>query len=556
MKTDKPLNIVLKDMTLVNKMAKRSKLSAKKLNGSNAAATRLAEYLGVSKLQAYLFAATFFINLKESRADISDIGMFFGMEDLDTICLIPEFKELVAKKYLQFSRQRYQVDDSVMARNIRVSEALVTCLFDNKPVSEMEKEPEMDIFIFVHEVSDMIDFRSSGRFTTQGLWASVEAMEKEHPELELPADLIRKSLAIEDRVLFYEICDDMVARSSTALVQTLEDIFENVKERLLKTRAILKGVDPLTKLGLIKLEGAQLISDAELELTQKAKELFLREHVGLFSDDLDEDLVKPDTLSKKELYFDGELSQQLHFLKTSLCNEHYLKMQERLVSMSMPKGISVILYGEPGTGKTESVYQIAKETGRDIFHVNISETKSKWFGESEKKIKEVFSKYERICQRSTLKPILLFNEADAIFGKRKDVGVSNVAQTENAIQNIILEEMEKLEGILIATTNLATNLDPAFERRFLFKIRFGKPSLEVNEQIWRSKLEWLDAEGSKRLAASYAFSGGEIDNVVRKVAMEEVLTGVKPGMEGLTGYCEEERLSANRQRKRVGFVSC
>ena len=113
-----------------------------------------------------------------------------------------------------------------------------------------------------------------------------------------------------------------------------------------------------------------------------------------------------------------------------------------------------------------------------------------------------------------------------------------------------------MEGILIATTNLATNLDPAFERRFLFKIRFGKPSLEVNEQIWRSKLEWLDAEGSKRLAASYAFSGGEIDNVVRKVAMEEVLTGVKPGMEGLTGYCEEERLSANRQRKRVGFVSC
>ena len=116
--------------------------------------------------------------------------------------------------------------------------------------------------------------------------------------------------------------------------------------------------------------------------------------------------------------------------------------------------------------------------------------------------------------------------------------------------------MEKLEGILIATTNLATNLDPAFERRFLFKIRFGKPSLEVNERIWRSKVEWLDEEGARRLAVSYGFSGGEIDNVVRKVAMEEVLTGVRPGLDGLWGFCEEERLSANRQRKRVGFVSC
>jgi len=196
----------------------------------------------------------------------------------------------------------------------------------------------------------------------------------------------------------------------------------------------------------------------------------------------------------------------------------------------MPGGIAAILYGEPETGKTESVYQMARETGRGIVHVNISEAKSMWFGESEKKIKEIFTKYARLCRGSVLKPILLFNEADAIFGKRKEALKGSVDQTENAIQNIILEEMEKLEGILIATTNLASNLDPAFERRFLFKIRFSKPSLEVNEQIWRSKLGWLDAEGSKRLAASYAFSVGEIDNVVRKVAMEEVLTGEKPGM--------------------------
>ena len=66
-----------------------------------------------------------------------------------------------------------------------------------------------------------------------------------------------------------------------------------------------------------------------------------------------------------------------------------------------------------------------------------------------------------------VKPILLFNEADAVFSKRKDVNNGNVAQTENAIQNIILEEMENLDGILIATTNLADNLDGAFERRFV-----------------------------------------------------------------------------------------
>jgi AAA+ superfamily predicted ATPase len=554
MKADKPLNSVLKDMSLVNKLSKKSKLSAKKLSGSNAAATRLAEYLGVNKLQAYLFAATFFINLKENRSDISDIGAYFGMEEEDTVCLIPEINELVEKKYLTFLRQRYHSEDSFLTRKIKVSEPLLKCIFDNKPVSEMEKEPEMDVFLFVKEVSELIEFRSNNMMPTMSLIASVKAMEKEHPELSLPADLIQRSLAIEDRIIFYEICDDMLVHGHTALVQTLEDIFENVKARLVKTREILNGSDPLSKLGLIKLEGAQMIEDATLDLTQMAKELFLGEYVGLFADELNEDLVKTEALAKKDLYFDAELRKQLQFLQTSLCNENYLKMQERLVNMKMPGGIAAILYGEPGTGKTESVYQIARETGREIFHVNISNTKSMWFGESEKKIKEVFTKYERLCKRATIKPILLFNEADAIFGRRKEVGSSNVAQTENAIQNIILEEMEKLEGILIATTNLATNLDPAFERRFLFKIRFRKPSLEVNEKIWKSKLEWLDEAETRLLAARFAFSGGEIENVARKVAMDEVLTGERPGLDKISGYCEVEKLGARGQRRRIGFA--
>ena len=113
-------------------------------------------------------------------------------------------------------------------------------------------------------------------------------------------------------------------------------------------------------------------------------------------------------------------------------------------------------------------------------------------------------------------PILLFNECDAFFSKRKDVNSSNTAQVENSIQNIILEEMENLNGILIATTNLVDNLDPAFERRFLFKIHFENPSVEAKKAIWRYKLPWLTPDKASQLAESYNLSGGEIDNIVRK----------------------------------------
>ena len=151
-------------------------------------------------------------------------------------------------------------------------------------------------------------------------------------------------------------------------------------------------------------------------------------------------------------------------------------------------------------------------------------------------------------------PILLFNEADAIFSKRKDTNSSNVAQTENSMQNIILEEMEKLEGILIATTNLADNLDTAFERRFLFKIKFENPSVEVKRKIWKSKLKFLGENELTAFAENYNLSGGQIDNIVRKVMMDEVLTGMHPNIETLHELCKHEKIGHDYEQK-IGF-SC
>ena len=175
-----------------------------------------------------------------------------------------------------------------------------------------------------------------------------------------------------------------------------------------------------------------------------------------------------------------------------------------------------------------------------------------WFDESEKLIKKVFTDYCRLCEKSKVKPILLFNEADDVFSKRKDVNSGSVAQTENAIQNIILEEMENLDGILIATTNLADNLDGAFERRFLFKIRFDKPTVEAKRNIWMIKLPSLSVEDAYTLASSYEFSGGQIDNIVRKALMQEVIKGEKPTLNSLVTMCSEEKISKNSVRK-IGF---
>ena len=223
----------------------------------------------------------------------------------------------------------------------------------------------------------------------------------------------------------------------------------------------------------------------------------------------------------------------------------------------MRTGFACLLYGGPGTGKTETVYQLARRTGRAIMPVNISEIRDKFVGETEKRIKQVFDKYRAYVKESnkknTLCPILFFNEADAIISKRSE----NVERSveKNAMQNIILQEMENLDGILIATTNLISNLDSAFERRFIYKIELSKPSEEVKSLIWQSMMPELCEYDADELAKSYDFSGGQIENVVRKQTINWVLYGKNATLEDLRTICNEENISNNNTRSRIGFYA-
>lgn len=125
---------------------------------------------------------------------------------------------------------------------------------------------------------------------------------------------------------------------------------------------------------------------------------------------------------------------------------------------------------------------------------------------------------------------------------------------ENAIQNIILQEMEQLEGIMIATTNLTKNLDKAFERRFIYKIEFERPTIEARTAIWQSMIPNLDERVALSLAAQYDFSGGQIENIARKRTVSLILSGAEPSAEQLNDFCRAEILSHKpTEHRRIGF---
>jgi SpoVK/Ycf46/Vps4 family AAA+-type ATPase len=314
---------------------------------------------------------------------------------------------------------------------------------------------------------------------------------------------------------------------------------------------------PLLTQGFLEIEKNDVIEQTEIGLGDKTIDLLYGNNADLYKKtSAAKNVIMPDKLKEKTLFYSDEVQQQIDMLTESFDQKKLESMQARLEQKALPKGIAVLLYGAPGTGKTETVYQLAKKTNRKVLHVDISEAKSMWFGESEKRIKKIFTDYTRLCRECKKHkentPILLFNEADALISKRKDVTSGNCAQTENAIQNILLEELEKLEGIMIATTNLCENMDAAFERRFLFKIKYEKPSLAARTNIWLSKLPELKNHDAERLADQFDFSGGEIDNIVRKCQMNEIIKGEKPCYDELVKMCNTERLESHKEHK-MGF---
>lgn len=257
-------------------------------------------------------------------------------------------------------------------------------------------------------------------------------------------------------------------------------------------------------------------------------------------------LPNKQTIVPKNMFYNEDERKHILRLEALLCQDSFVSIQQRMKEAGLRTGFCCLFYGAPGTGKTETVLQMARHTGREIIRVDLSSQKSMWVGESEKNIERIFADYREKLSQSELAPILLFNEADAIFSKRH-VGVnSEVEQMANTMQNILLQNMENFEGILIATTNLADNFDPAFHRRFLYRIEFKSPSAEVRKQIWRSMLPDMDESNIKAMAERFSISGGQIENAVRKMMIESILKGRPLSTDEIVAICEQEV-----QKKRV-----
>lgn len=220
----------------------------------------------------------------------------------------------------------------------------------------------------------------------------------------------------------------------------------------------------------------------------------------------------------KEVVLSQETRLQIESALTQIKHEGILFKDWGLGKiMPQGRGVCLLFWGPPGTGKTITAYAIARQLRKKLKIVNYAQMLDRWLGNSEKNIVRAFEDARRE------KAVLMFDEADALFSRRTTV-YHATDKFYNDCVNILLQEVEKFTGVLILATNHETLLDPALDRRVV-KIKFGLPGPFEREKIWRLHLKKapLDcAVDYRRLARDFPLTGGEIKQVVLMAARRAV----------------------------------
>ncbi len=253
------------------------------------------------------------------------------------------------------------------------------------------------------------------------------------------------------------------------------------------------------------------------------------------------------------------LIQQLDLRVINLLKQWGIKDNNRGIDAK------IIFYGHSGTGKTITAYALGNALKKPILSLDCSKILSMYVGESEKNVRKIFDSFNNITRDLKKDAILLLDEADQFLGQRSTSG-SSVDKMYNQMQNIFLEQIEKFDGILIATTNLIDNIDVAFSRRFNYKIEFLKPDFMERVRIW-NKLLPKKPQGKGNLSAiyergfdvknlaKYALTGGQIKIVIKNTAYK-VATKQKPifSEADFVAEIKKEIESSFENDKSMGFL--
>ena len=535
---------------MCNEKNERGIISLNKADKAETDIRDLSKRLGLTKMQVLILLVAMEYSADNSGIRMSNMADGLGLDYLEFLVYMGEVQGLQDKGYLMTDKEEY----------IYIDKSTVRSLMENKPI-EPSPTTGLDTETLLNWIESILNQREKEVLTTEDAVESMRLLLDRNPRCSLSKGFqkhifsqisdYREVMVVLGLIYRYYFEDDDMVEWHDLKDYFLEQEFSRLRARY-KQRALNLQIKDI-----IEPSGSDGVRSRDFfKLRDVIKNDMLADVGGVRREEQKiyaTNKLQASQIMPKCLFYNENEARQLDWLKKLLSENRFSEIRDKMKRCGHRTGFSCLFYGLPGTGKTESVYQIARECGRDIFIIEVSQIKSCWVGTSEKNLKGVFDEYRACVEKSGTVPILLFNEADAIFGIRQHGAEKAVDKMENSLQNIILQEMENLDGILIATTNLTQNLDKAFERRFLYKVRFDKPSTETRSKIWQSMLPELSETEALQLSRDFNFSGGQIENVARKKAVNDILSETETTYSDIRSFCEEETLAHSVSKRKIGF---
>lgn len=536
----------MKDMNLLEAMehivalVKGSELDDEFYNKADKYICFIADKLQLSKLQSVMLAL--FIDKSDNRSILaSDIAEFLQCTTIQIIKCMNDVDELVCREYIIKRKDDRQLSFRVP---IDVIEAL-----RNNEVFVVKAKTNLSASELMMELETIFEMRENKELSYEQTEGKINNLLEANAGLPFVQELKKLNLIDDEKMLLILFCHLLINNEDDEIgFYDIKFLYNSKRWNRIK-HSLNINVHPLQRKGLIEFVNDNGMADREaFHLTRKAKRELLSELNFSSMSQVCKGTIKAKDIVAKQLFYENDTQQQIAELEGLLDEKRYQQIHSRMKEAGFRCGFTCLFYGAPGVGKTETVQQLARKTGRNIIQVNVEQIKSMWVGESEKNIKALFDDYRNQVESQSLAPILLFNEADAVIGMRHKGAERATDKMENALQNIILQEMEKIDGILIATTNLVQNFDKAFERRFLYKVKFNAPSIQTRRHIWQSIMPEISEESARWLASHYNLSGGQIENVARRYAINTILYG--PPTEELPTLC---KCSENESKETYGI---
>ena len=385
----------------------------------------IASFLGITTAQTILFAVISDLSLQRT-VTLEGLAKHFDCSVLRLVTYMKETEYLEKKGFVKRLIRRKGRRPSYNDIGFTVPAFVIDALLQGDP-AKLEAATRFDLPAFLKQVTDLIDEREENTISTTQVLEEAGFLIAANKQLPFVSyvDSGLKSILSKCAVFAFSFVR-LKGQASVDFESFANSLFDDLSQQLEFCQELASGRHELVTTGYIKLIASEFDGEKSASLSLRTARELYHSYPNLLKPENDRSgLIDYKSLKNKNLLFCPELKEQLDLLEDIMKPAKFRSYCRQLKRNGLSSGITAVFSGEPGTGKTEEVYQLARRTKRCIMMVDLSQMRNKWFDESEKRVKQVFDDYEAIRKTSLVEPILFINEADGLLTKRIDLSASN-----------------------------------------------------------------------------------------------------------------------------------